>query len=209
MYRYLEKYTGTYRVLGYLDLATHDFPRDENGNIDDSYEDLYIPCSRGGCVIKHTYDEDKLVAVFLNKISTSRNVFKEIKEKYKNINVEFEEVGEDGLIYFYDEDIKKIATIIKPKKSGASIKWNSPKNLPKVDYKIPDEDLKKYNDIVKNLDRTQKMQFGKKVISTVLNDNKIKEKQKASRLSAKEYIHKSGLWDKYIKAAKEEIKNYD
>lgn len=208
MYRYLEKYTGTYRVLGYLDLVTNDFPRDENGSIDDSYEDLYIPCSRSKCVIKHTYDQDKLVACFYGKVSAARNAFNEIKGKYKNIDVELEEVGEDGLIYFYDEDIKKVATILKPRTSGASIKWNSNKNLPKIEYNIPKEDLKKYNDIIKDLDRTQKMLFGKKLISKVLNTDKLKEQQKTSRLSAKEYIHSSGLWDKYIKAAKEEIKNY-
>lgn len=209
MYRYLEKYTGTYRVLGYLDLATQDFPRDETGAIDDSYEDLYIPCSRGKCVIKHTYDQDKLAACFYNKVSTARNVFKEIKGKYKNIDVELEEVGEDGMIYFYDADIKKVATILRPKKSGASIKWYSNKNLPKREYKIPAADFARYNNITKDLDRTQKMQFGKKLVAEVLGKNNLKEKQKLSRLSAKEYIHSIGMWEDFIKAAEEEIKNYD
>lgn len=208
MYRYLEKYTGTYRVLGCLDLSTNDFPRDENGAIDDSYEDLYIPCSRSKCVIKHTYDDDKLVACFYGKSSAARNVFKEIKDKYKNIDVELEEVGEDGLIYFYDEDIKKVATILRPRTSGASTKWNSNKNLPKREYKIPDADLKQYNDIAKKLDRAQKMQFGKKLIANVLDKNDLREKQKLSRLSAKEYIHSIGKWEELIEAAKEEIKNY-
>ena len=208
MYRYLEKYVGTYRVLGHLDSYTHDFPRNEYGEIDDSYEDLYIPCSRGKCEIKHTYDKDKLVACFYNKSSTAKNVYKEIKDKYKNIDIEFEDIGEDGLIYFLADDIKKIATIVKPKKSGASIKWSSVKNLPKKEYKIPDKDLKQYNEIVKCLDRTQKLQFGKKIITSVMNKNNLKEKQKISRLSSKEFIHSIGLWDEYIKEAEKEIKNY-
>lgn len=209
MYRYLEKYTGTYRVLGCLDLTTQDFPRDENGAIDDSYEDLYIPCTRSKCVIKHTYDQDKLVACFYNKVSAARNVYKEIKDKYKNIDVELEEAGEDGLIYFYDADIKKVATILRPKKSGASIKWYSNKNLPKREYKIPAADFARYNSISKNLTKAQKMQFGKKLIAEVLDKNDLREKQKLSRLSAKEYIHSIGKWEELVEAAKEEIKNYE
>ena len=34
MYRYLEKFIGTYRVMAEYDLQTNDFPRDEEGNID-------------------------------------------------------------------------------------------------------------------------------------------------------------------------------
>ena len=42
MYRYLEKFIGTYRVMAEYDLQTNDFPRDEEGNIDKSFEDLYM-----------------------------------------------------------------------------------------------------------------------------------------------------------------------
>lgn len=202
MFRYLEKYTGTYRVLGCLDLNTNDFPKDENGLIDSSYDDLYIPCSRGKSVIKHTYEDDKLVICFYNKASTARNVYKELKDKYKSIYLKLDIVGEDGLIFFNDEDMKKIATIVKPKTSGASIKWNSNRNLPKVNYDINDKDLDKLNNITKGLTKTEKMQFGRKLASEFLENNNLKEAQKSSRLNAKEFIHKSGLWDEYIKAAK-------
>lgn len=209
MYRYLEKFTGTYRVLGHLDLVTNDFPRNESGEIDESYEDLYIPCSRGKSEIKHTYDEDRLVVCFYNKCSTAKNVYKEIKDKYKNINIEFEDIGEDGLIYFDADDIKKIATIVKPKTSGASIKWNSVKNLPKVKYEIPSKDLTRLSNITKDLSRTEKMQFGKKLASEFLSSHKLKEEQKQSRLSPKEFIHSKGLWDDYMIKAKREIKKYE
>lgn len=209
MYRYLEKYTGTYRVLPYLDLEKNDFPRDELGNIDNSFEDLYIPCSRGKAEIKHTYDEDKLVVCFYGKCSTAKNVYKEIKDKYKNIDVEFEDIGEDGLIYFNADDIKKIATIVRPKTSGASIKWNSVKNLPKVKYEIPSKDLKRLSDITKDLSRTDKMQFGKRLSSEFLSSHKLKDEQKQSRLSPKEFIHSKGLWDDYMIKAKKEIKKYE
>ena len=209
MFRFLEKYTGTYRVLGYLDSSTNDFPRDENGNIDSSYDDLYIPCSRGKSVIKHTYDDDKLVVCFYNKCSTAKNVYKELKDKYKKLDIEFEDCGEDGLIYFNSSDIKKIATIVKPKTSGASIKWNSTKNLPKIQYEIPHDDLKRLTNITKNLSRTDKMQFGRKLSSEFLDSHKLKDEQKQSRLSPKEFIHSKGLWDDYMIKAKKEVKKYD
>lgn len=209
MYRYLEKYTGTYRVLGHLDLDTNDYPRDENGSIDESYDDLYIPCSRGKSVIKHTYEKDILVICFYGKASTAKNVYTELKDKYKNIYLKFERIGEDGLIYFNADDIKKIATIIKPKTSGASIKWNSNRNLPKVEYEIPKVDLDRLAKITKNLTKTQKMQFGRKVSSEFLDSHKIKDEQKQSRLSQKEFIHSKGLWDDYMIKAKREVKNYE
>lgn len=34
MYRYLEKYTGKYRVLAEYDMITKDFPRNDKGCID-------------------------------------------------------------------------------------------------------------------------------------------------------------------------------
>ena len=208
MFRFLEKYTGTYRVLGCLDSSTNDFPRDENGNIDSSYDDLYIPCSRGKSVIKHTYDDNKLVICFYGKCSTARNVYKELKDKYKKIDIKFEDAGEDGLIYFDADDIKKISTVVKPKTSGASIKWNSVKNLPKVKYEIPSKDLKRLSDITAGLSKIEKMKFGKNVSSEFLSSHKLKEEQNQSRLSPKEFIHSKGLWDDYMIKAKREVKKY-
>ena len=208
MFRFLEKYTGTYRVLGCLDSYTNDFPRDETGNIDPSYDDLYIPCSRGKSVIKHTYEDDKLVLCFYNKCSTARNVYKELKDKYKKLDIEFEDCGEDGLIYFKADDIKKIATVVKPRTSGASIKWNSVKNLPKVKYEIPSKDLKRLSDITAGLSKVEKMKFGKNVSSEFLLSHKLKEEQNQSRLSPKEFIHSKGLWDDYMIKANKEVKKY-
>ena len=52
MYRYLLKYVGMYRVKAELDDAKKDFPREDTGEVDKSFEDLYIPCAKG--IIKHT-----------------------------------------------------------------------------------------------------------------------------------------------------------
>ena len=110
---------------------------------------------------------------------------------------------------YEDHDIKKIATIVRPKTSGASIKWNSVKNLPKVKYEIPSKDLKRLSDITKDLSRTDKMQFGKRLSSEFLSSHKLKDEQKQSRLSPKDFIHSKGLWDDYMIKAKREIKKYE
>lgn len=217
MYRYLEKFTGTYRVLPDCDL-NDGFPRDEHGNIEESFEDLYIPCRKG--VIKHTYkDFDILAICFYDKASTAKNVYTELKNKYPKLDIELDlewkdskgkkVTNNDGYIYFNAEDIKKIATIIKPKTSGASIKWSSNKNLPKVEYKIPEKDLKKVNSILEGLDKTQKMQFARSCNSMFLESisnrkYNAKESLKTSRLNAKEYIHSIGKWDEYVKFMKKE-----
>lgn len=219
MYRYLEKYTGTYRVLAEYDKDSGDFPRDENGSIDDSFEDLYIPCRKG--VIKHTYkDFDILAICFYDKASTAKNIYTELKDKYPKLDIELDlewkddkgkkVTNNDGYIYFNAKDIKKIATIVKPRTSGASIKWNSTKNLPKPTYEIPRKDLKRYNELIANLERVEKMHFSKSCSGAFLESISTKrfdarKEMKDARLKPKEYIHSIGKWDNYLKFVEKKL----
>lgn len=207
MYRYLEKYVGTYRVLAEYDRDTMDFPRTDDGKIDPSFEDLYIPCKRG--VIKHTYMGDNILALcFYDKIKMGHNVAKEINDKYKKkVSITTEDFGDDCYIYFNADDIKKIATIVNPKTSGASIKPFSPKNLPKVDYKIPNSDLSKLSKITEGMSKVDKMQFLRKSNSEYLehiSNKKYDAKQcaKDSRMGTKEFIHSNNMWEDYIEFVK-------
>lgn len=211
MYRYLEKYTGTYRVLAYYDIELNDFPRDETGSIDKSFDDLYIPCRKG--IITHTYDDfDRLaLCIYDKRPSVVNKIYDEIRNKYPKINLKLEILGNDGYIYFNADDIKKIATIVKPKTSGAKIKWSDNRNLPKVEYIIPEEDNKQLVKVMDSLTKTQKMHFAKSCNSAFLDSISnskydAKTEMKKSRLSAKEYIHSIGMWDKYIKFAKKKVK---
>ena len=207
MYRYLLKYVGTYRVKAEYDLEKQDFPRTELGTIDPSFEDLYISCSRG-CVIKHTYiDKDILVLCFYDKVRTARNVFEELKKKYPAINISYEELDADGFIYFNANDIKKVATIVKPKTSGKDISPFSSKNLPKADYKIPSKDLSELYELTKDMDRIDTLHFFKSVNSEFMSKQtkKLQEAKKSSRLATKEFIHSSGLWDKYIRFVRKHL----
>lgn len=128
MYRYLEKYHGKYRVLSLYDISTCDWPRDKYGNIDESFDDLYIPCKK--CVIKHCFDDfDKLALCFYDKQpSVAKKVFEEIKQKCPNANIKLEEFGKDSYIYFYDKDIDDIAKVVIPRTLGAKIKWHAKSN---------------------------------------------------------------------------------
>lgn len=211
MYRYLEKYVGKYRVLAEYDLDTKDFPRIAEGGIDKSFDDLYIPCKKG--VIKHTYDDyDKLaLCLYDKKPSVAKSIYSEIQKKYPTLDIELSLDGNDSYIYFYDKDINKISTIIKPKTGGAKIKWNDSKNLPKVKYDIPQQDLDKYTQVLNEIPKDKKMLFMKSCnsmfIENISNKNfDAKADLKSSRLSTKEYIHSKDLWDKYIKFIKKKIK---
>lgn len=44
------KCKGKYRLKPNLDKNTNDFPRDSNGSIDSSYDDIYIKCANGSQV---------------------------------------------------------------------------------------------------------------------------------------------------------------
>jgi len=210
MFRYLEKYVGTYRVLPYLDTTVNDFPKNEKGGIDESFDDLYIPCSRG--IIKHTY-RPYYLCWYTDKITTGRNVRKEFDEKGIEV-YDYEETSSEVLIYFDDKYMKKVATIVKPKTIGKGISPFSKRNLEKdskASYTIPLDDLRKYSEITEHLSQTEKMQFGRKVIKEF--DEIIKKKKgkkynldkerKDSGLPSKEFIHSIGMWNDFVKFCKE------
>lgn len=209
MFRYLEKYHGKYRVLGYYDLDTNDFPRGTDGTIDDTYEDLYIPCG-SKCVVKHTYDKDYELAYYVfDSIGRFHNVCDKIKDKYPTIDIKVEEIGIDGVIYFKSKDFDKIATIIKPKTNGARTKWSSKRNLPTKSIKIPAEDLKEYQDLMSGLEKAQKMKFGREVLPEFIEHKHIKRKFEESGLKPRDFIYDSGLWEEFVKFAAKKVKMYE
>lgn len=204
MFRYLEKYTGKYRVKSDYDLGTEDFPREDNGAIIEEFDELFIPTKKG--IIKHTY-RDNILCLYTDKLGQGRNVYREILAKYPKIEIEYEEIGQDVLIYFKDEDMSKIAKIVTPIISGAKIPWYSIKNLPKSPYVIPQADLDNLLSKISIEDRMEKAQFFRasnslfeKIIQTKKGKrfNIVEEKRK-SKLNNREFIHFIGLWNEYVK----------
>ena len=142
-------------------------------------------------------------------------MYKEIREKYPKLDIEKEFCGSDGFIYFHAKDIKKIATIVKPKTSGAKIDPFSNKNLPKVDYKIPAKDMAELYSLTEKLSKTETIQFYRKVNSDFIKGIRklggkkfnAKEELKKSRLGSREFIHSVGLWERYLTYVKKQLKN--
>ena len=74
---YLKKYIGKFRVKADYDLSTNDFPRDELGNIDSSFDDFYIPCANKS---KIRHYEQNILLYFCSSIGRFRNILKQIYE---------------------------------------------------------------------------------------------------------------------------------
>lgn len=68
---------------------------------------------------------------------------------------DIEETDSEVLFKFKYVNSDKIIPLLKPKTSGAGISPFSSKNLPKTDYKIPDEDFIKYKNIVSKIPQNE------------------------------------------------------
>lgn len=207
MFRYLEKYIGTYRVLAPVDQETNDFPRDEQGNIEESFDDLYIDCAKG--LIKHSYDPYYLVW-YSDRLSLGRNVKKEFESHHIDIH-DYEETDSEVLIYFDAKLLDKVAKIVKPKTQGKKISPYSDRGRQeKTTYYVPDKDAQKYSEVTKDLDRSQKLVFGRKIIKDfddVIISKKgkkfnLKKDRDDSGLPNREYIHYIGMWDDFVDFAR-------
>lgn len=103
--------------------------------------------------------------------------------------------------------MKDLEQYLKPKTSGASISPFSSKNLPRnKEYKIPNEDLIPYKDLITKLPQNQLILVGKYTTSflqsLVTKKNSwenIKADMALKGLKGKEYIHSIGQWEKYIR----------
>ena len=208
MFRYLNKYVGTYRVIARYDESTQDFPRDETGSIDDSFDDIYIPCRRGE--IRHSYRDTRgyeVLCWYTDSSTQGKNVYKELS-KDKDLWLEADDVDpSDYYIYFRAEDIEKIAAVVEPKTNGKKISPFSSKNLPKTPYEIPETDLKKYKAETSGLSMLEVLKlykgFEEKIPELKGKKFDLKRAKIEMRLKGKELIHALGLWNEYVQYIKE------
>ena len=95
---------------------------------------------------------------------------------------------------------------LKPKTSGSKISPFSSKNLPKnKEYKIPNEELLLYQDIIRKIGRNRILEIShrtndylKSLITKKNTWDDIKMDMSLKGLSGKNYIHSIGKWDEYI-----------
>lgn len=213
MAHYMMKYKGTYRVLPELDLSTNDFPRDSNGNIEDSCG-LYITCYNGAKIYDYGQDghREMQLAAYIPSRIRGRNIKKEMDKQgidYYN----YDETDDESSFVFSSNDIDKVATLMKAKTSGAKTSPFSSKNLPKNTVEIPEDKIALYKEITGRLQRNDVFII-KSINSSFMNEvlaKKLREKgkrklfdwrtdQKQMGLSRdiKGYIYSKGLWQEYI-----------
>lgn len=232
MARYLMKYKGQYRIKPHLDLELNDFPRNEDGTIDSSYDDIYIKCANGSQI--YHYGRSTLVA-YIPTVGRGHNILIAIAKELKLIDEDSKERNYDKLYSLLNNDktvfdivendeeiefkfnaknIELIAKYLKPSTSGADISPLSTKNLPKSSYLIPKDDLKDYQKITADIPKEDKLMLShltKRFISDILSKNKlyrtisIKQDMRQKCMKGKEYIHSMGYWDQYIKYLEKEL----
>lgn len=239
---YLKKYVGTYRVIAEYDQSTNDFCRLVTGELDPSFDDYYIAGLKG-VKISHAYG--RLLQAYIPSIGRGRNILKQIYEDYiggdidkfkkkisktatfdydkmyqelinKEVVLDIDETSVEITFLFKATKIEQFEKYLKPRKSGASISPFSTKNLPKNRYKIPEKDLKIYEQIVKLVPKERMLEFGRfnnKFDKVVIKINKAKDKKydlksakRKSALKSKEFYHSIGLWEEYITFLKNEVK---
>lgn len=217
MSNYLMKYKSKYRILPEIDKELFDTPRLITGEIDPSYDDLYLSCANN--VKVYHYNRDVLT-VYIPSLKRGHNYLKEVEAKgvpYTN----YIETDEEVAFNIKAKNLDDIADILKIRTSGASISPFSSKNLPKAKVDIPTDKIEEYKSIISRVDKSNLLlikNLNNSFLSTVL-ENKYKaedksfdyktdmKKMKLAR-QTKEYIYSKGLFSEYLEFLNTEITNY-
>ena len=207
----ISKFKGIYRLKVPYNPQTNDFNRKLNGTLEDI--DVYIDCQHGN---KVTYYGNSILQAYIPSIIRGHNIIKEIQKIDSSFIFDIEETDEDVLFKFKYINSDKIIPLLKPKTLGANISPFSSKNLPKnKDYKIPDEDLNLYKEIVAKIPPERILvltHITNSYIKTLVNRrntmDKIRADMKLKGLSGKNYIHSIGKWKDYIKYMEKNLNEF-
>lgn len=222
MSRYLQnkKVFQKYRVVAEYDTSTNDFPRDDNGNIDKSFEDIYILCANN-CRISH-YGRNILEA-YIPSVIRGKNIIKKINLINENIVFNITQTDEEMIFQFNVKYLDIVASCMKARlnrrlKNGEYnyISPFSKRNLPKSNYEIPYDELEQYTTIINHIPQNKKVYINiinknfirKYICKRNMTITDIKKEQRKLMLRTKEYIHYKGMWDLYLKYIEKEIAKY-
>lgn len=204
----IDKFKGLYRLKVPYDFKTKDYNRKLNGTLEDI--DVYIDCVNN---VKIFYYGSSILQAYIPSLGRGHNIIKAIAEIDSSIIFDIEETDSEVLFKFKYVDSDKIIPLLKPKTNGSGISPFSSKNLPlNKDFKIPDEELQSYKNILVNTPENKRLSVGIitndfiKTLPTKKNPiENIKADMKLKGLKGKEYIYSIGEWDKYIKFLKENL----
>lgn len=185
------------------DQSTNTFPRKFNGNFNDI--DVYIDCQNNNRVFSYGHE---ILQAYVPSLIRGHNIIKTISEQFgEEIIFDIEETDSEVLFKFNAKYDDKIIPLLKPRTSGSNISPFSSRNLPKnTSYKIPDEDLDSYKNIIAKIPRECMLtithttdSYIKSLVTKKNPIEKIKADMALKGLKPKEYIHSMGYWDKYLK----------
>lgn len=213
------RYKGKYRVLCELDMDTNDFPRNSDGKIDDDVG-LYIPCKYNGKIYAYGREGKYMqLCAYIPSRTRGRNIKKQM-DKDKVPYHHYDETDEEVSFLFPSTEIDIVAKLVGAKVSGANISPFSTRNLSKnKDIKIPEEDMGKYKNIVKTINKNNMYQI--RIVTNNFLNNVLQRKErkkdknfdwkadsKRMKLSRqlKEYIYMKGYWNNFISYFQKNIK---
>ena len=155
-----------------------------------------------------------LLQAYIPSLGRGHNIIKYINDNFEqDVIFDIEETDSEVLFKFNTKYDEKIIPLLKPKTSGANISPFSSKNLPKnKNYKIPDENLVAYKNIVAKIPQERILilthmtnKFIKSLVTKKNTWEDIKADMALKGLKGKEYIHSIGKWNDYISYLKENI----
>lgn len=214
---YLMRFKGKYRLRPLLDQETNDFPRDANGDIDESYDDIFIDCQYGNKIF---YYGRGILTAYIPSVQRGRNI-KNSMDAESIPYTHYFDGDEEVTFRFKSADIDSLAKLMKAKTLGANISPFSAKNLPKSNVQIPSERIEAYKAIIASIQRSDLLiinRFTNDFLATSLQRSIKKNNKrfdyrtdmrtmKMSR-QPKEYIYSKGMFDEYLTYLNRKIKSY-
>ena len=206
---------GKYRVLAHCDKETGQFIRDNDGRLEESFDDFYIPCKGGAHIYHFGYLEgnkrsvsaNTLVAYFDNYVK-AQTVIEKMEAKYPHIIPTcYVDMGgkfyKEAEIFFDPKYIDEFAEIMGAQTKGANISPFSVKNLPTTvpkrvfePYSIgADYDKEQFQAYMRRLGLKMDVAYAKlfEYVSDRLGFNFL-EKADAENYKPLHWLHKNGYW---------------
>lgn len=214
-------YKGKYRLLPRIDMDTNDFARDVKGNIDE--DSIYISCYYGNEIWYYGLNDSHraMLGAYIPSKQRGHNITKELKKQGIEV-FDYDETDEEVTFHFLASDMETIASLLKPKTSGADMSPFSVKNLPKSDVELPPEYAERYKAISSKAGMS-----GMSIIKDTNNvflssmEDKLKKKYKNKKFSCyedmrrrkmsrqfKEYVYTLGMFDEYLEALDKAVTDY-
>jgi hypothetical protein len=206
-----------YRVVADYNKDTNDYPRDVNGMLDESFDDIHIRCNKGNQI--YSYGRGVLVA-YVPSIKRGGNILRDLSA---NIAYDIERTDTETLFKFKVKDLDEVATLLKAHINQKDKDGNynyiscfSVKNLPKCKVKIPDDKLDVYKELTGKLGINSMLiikdinnQFIKSLTNKSCTCDDIKADMKLKGAKGKDYFYLIGRFDDYLGFLEERVNSYD